>query len=122
MPPTIRAAPYARGTMTGTARLEMSTTVPAKRCMCAMLRCPMVVHVARIIADPSTNIDNPLRIMQAIITKYQMMYLYKQIGDIIKNARPIIRGQARIPRECHYYQIVMYHAWALSFLHQYSGW
>ena len=122
MPPTIRATPYARGTMMGNARLVMSTTVPAKRCMCAMLRCPMVVHVARIIAELNTNIDNPLMIMQVIIERRQMMYLYKQIGDIIKNARPIIRGQARIPRECHYYQIVMYHAWALSFLHQYSGW
>ena len=82
----------------------------------------MGVHVARIIAEPNTNIDNPLMIMQVIIKKRQMMYLYKQIGDIIGNARPILRGQERLPRECHYYQIVMYHAWTSGFLHQYSGW
>ena len=66
---TIRVTPYAKGTMTGNARLVMSMTVPAKRCMCAMLGCPMVVRVARIIAELNANIDNPLMIMQAIITK-----------------------------------------------------
>ena len=89
----IMATSVVKDIMMGDAWLVMSMNAPTKESMCVISGCPMVAHVARIIEGTNTSIDKPLMIMQVIIKGRQVTYLHKQIGDVIRNARSIIRGQ-----------------------------